>query len=87
MLKEAQAIAKPVGGIGSWAVAWASETVVVAQGAFKGINYTGDPVKKQQWVAEFKDRKAYLKAKNALQREQLAKAGARLAHVLNEVWK
>ena len=87
MLKEARSVAKVTGPIGKWPGAWASETVVVAQGAFEGITYNDDPAKKPGWVAEFKDRKAYLKHRNKAQREQLAKAGARLAMVLNEVWK
>jgi hypothetical protein len=34
----------------------------------------------------FKDRPTYLKAEHDLQKQQIVKAGARLAEVLQEIW-
>ena len=53
--------------------------------AFEGLTFL-PASKKGRWGAHFVDRKEYVKAKNRIQAEQLAKAGARLAQVLNAVW-
>jgi hypothetical protein len=39
-----------------------------------------------QWSVSFDDRTAYLAAEDAFKRKQLAKAGARLAELLNAIW-
>lgn len=87
MLTNAKAVGKTPGPVGSWSTTWATETLVVSKPVFEGLTYVPDPNKPGRWTAEFKDRKAYLKEKNRLDREQLVRAGARLAQVLNEVWK
>ncbi len=86
MLEEARSIDNTPGDASLWPAAWASDTLLVAHRAFSGVTYREDLTKPKHWTAEFKDRKAYLKAKNRIQREQLAKAGARLAQVLNTIW-
>ena len=86
MLDEAKSVGKTPGAASSWPVSWASDTLMVAHRAYGGITYNEDLGKAKHWTAEFKDRKAYLKAKNRIQQEQLARAGARLAQVLNTIW-
>jgi hypothetical protein len=87
MVKEAKAVGPTSGAITTWPVAWASETMVPARGAFRGITFQHDPETKNYRAAVFKHHGAYLIDKNRMQRGQLAKAGARLAQVLNEVWR
>jgi len=38
------------------------------------------------WSITFPDHVAYVAARDAIKREQLAKAGARLANLLNAIW-
>ena len=38
------------------------------------------------WTISFTDREGYIRAADALKRKQLAKAGARLAALLNFIW-
>jgi hypothetical protein len=40
----------------------------------------------RRWTVHFDDHAAYLKNQDSLKREQLAKAGARLAELLNMIW-
>ena len=67
-------------------VVWASETLRKSKLAFAGLSYTKDPEHKNRWNISFKDRKAYMKAKDHLQEEQLVKSGARIAELLNTIW-
>jgi hypothetical protein len=69
----------------SWAAQWASETVVSSRAAFEGVTFSPSS-KKGHWAAHFDDRKAYLKTKNRVQAQELEKAGARLAQILNATW-
>jgi hypothetical protein len=72
------------GRIENWSVAWASDTILVAQQAVAGTTYakTGD----RKWTVAFVDRASYVRAAEAIKRRQLAKAGARLAEIMNTVW-
>jgi hypothetical protein len=82
----ANAKSQPIteGVVKSWSNKWASEAVVQAKKAFSGIEMTHDgAVKAGNWTVQFSDRPTYLKSKDALQEEQLSKAGARLAQLLN----
>jgi hypothetical protein len=74
-----------VGPAQSWSAHWAGEAVITSRQAFEGITFSAFG-KKGRWEAHFADRKEYVKAKNRIQAEQLAKAGARLAQVLNALW-
>lgn len=86
MLKASETQEVTPGDIASWPAAWATETLVASHEAFKGITFKREAGKPGHWTAEFKDRKAYLKTKNKIQVDQLTKAGARLAQVLNSIW-
>jgi hypothetical protein len=70
--------------IENWSVAWATDAIVVAKQAMAGTTYarTGD----RKWTVAFADRPAYLRGADAMKRQQLAKAGARLAAIVNAVW-
>jgi hypothetical protein len=85
-LSRARSEKAATGTIEGWPAQWASETVVVSRVAFSGLSFTGPSNKKGHWVVHFDDRKGYLKLKNKLQAEELEKAGARLAQILNSIW-
>jgi S1/P1 Nuclease len=84
MVKKAQAIAPTDGAVENFAVAWASETVRASHSAFGGATFTG--AGPSHWVIHFADRAAYWNRQDDLKRDQLAKAGARLAQLLNAIW-
>lgn len=86
LLKESEEIAITPGNIASWPRAWATETLNVAREAFRGVTFRREAGKPGHWVASFDNRRTYLKNKNRIEAEQLAKAGARLAQVLNSIW-
>ena len=83
MLKNAKALPATPGDVTTWAQAWASDTVMVSHGAFKGITYDGT---QPHWTATFSDRQTYLATKRQIQSAQLAKGGAHLAQLLNAIW-
>jgi S1/P1 Nuclease len=74
------------GKTSSWPKKWATSTVVASQEAFSGVSFTPSAANPGHWVARFDDRSAYLDAKHALQDQQMAAAGARLAAVFNAIW-
>lgn len=84
LLSAARALPKSQGTLENWPIAWASDTIVVSHKAFAGTTFARAP--RGRWTVSFDDRDAYLKSKELIQREQLAKAGARLAELLNAIW-
>jgi hypothetical protein len=64
---------------------WATDAVVAARSAFIGLSFTATGA--HNWSVEFDDHKGYVKDENRLKAVQLAKAGARLAELLNAVWR
>jgi len=83
LLMAAKAVAAIPGRIENWSVAWATDTLLVAQEAFAGATFAPSGSK---WAITFGDRDAYLRQADAIKRRQLAKAGARLAAILNTIW-
>jgi len=73
------------GRIENWSVIWATDTVFAGQQAFSNTTFVPAPNGKG-WTVSFTDRDAYLRGADALKRRQLAKAGARLAKLLNAIW-
>ena len=73
------------GRIENWSVAWATDTILAAQQAFSETTFARAPDNKG-WTISFTDRDGYIRAADALKRKQLAKAGARLAALLNSIW-
>jgi len=86
MMDEARAIQTTPGDMTTWPQIWASDTVVVAHTAFKGITYTHISKPKPHWAARFTNRNGYLATKRKVQAAQLTKAGAHLAQLLNAIW-
>lgn len=85
LLEAARAQPASQGGVGDWPAAWASDTIIVAHKAFKGLTFI--QTSHQHWDVTFDDRNTYLASKDEIQRQQLAKAGARLAELLNVIWR
>lgn len=83
----AKAVPATSGDVTVWAATWASETVKASQAAYDGLTYTHAGAKKVgDWVTAFPDRAAYLTNKNAVQKQEMVTAGARLAKILNAIW-
>jgi hypothetical protein len=84
MVAEAKTTPHSAGPLKGWAAAWASDTVVAAHTAFKGLEFagTGGP---HSWSVQLDDPN-YEKSASQLKEKQLAKAGARLAELLNTIW-
>jgi hypothetical protein len=68
-----------------WPIAWATDTIKVAPHAFAGATFAKN-VDKDGWSITFADHAAYVQKRDAIKRQQLAKAGARLANLLNQIW-
>ena len=85
MVAKAKAVPPTPGGVENFAATWATDTILQARSAFKGVSFKKAPCK-GQWVAKFANRKTYLKSENAIKQDQLAKGGARLAQLLNTIW-
>ena len=89
MIGAAKAVPPTAGPIGGFAASWASDTIKQAQIAYAGLTFTPDKhfdPKKPKWWVHFKEADAYRDKERALKRAQLAKAGARLAQLLNAIW-
>ena len=90
LLADARSVPASQGPIESWPAAWATDTILVAQDAFKGLSFQlADPPPKptfNKWTVSFDDHMAYLRSVDAIKRKQLAKGGARLAEILNAIW-
>jgi hypothetical protein len=90
LLTDAWSVPASQGPIESWPEAWATDTLLVAQDAFKGLRFQlADPLpdpKFNKWTVSFDDHMAYLRSMDAIKRKQLAKGGARLAEILKTIW-
>ena len=82
----AMAIRRSSGSPASWPDQWATESLKTSNYVFKNIKLRRDPDNAERWIAEFDDARRTMAMKAAIQSRQLARAGARLAHVLNEIW-
>ncbi|MBQ0958566.1 S1/P1 nuclease [Ideonella sp. 4Y11] len=83
LLAEARALPRPSGAAAGWPAQWASETLGVARQALSPLRFSparGDP---PQWTQRSPDDAA---TREALQRRQLLRAGARLAQLLQAIW-
>jgi hypothetical protein len=83
LLVTAKSVPPSPGSIEGWPAVWASDSVMVSRVAFGGASFARAG---KRWTVTFEDRDAYMRSKDAIQRQQLAKAGARLAELLNAVW-
>jgi hypothetical protein len=83
MLAEARVVPRSAGPMEGWPAAWASETVLAAH-QVQGLNFTGTG--EQRWSVQFDDMRSYVRNENGQKEQQIAKAGARLAELLNAIW-
>lgn len=84
---EARQVARTPGQLADWPAAWAEETAAEAAKAFQDLKF-GPHVKNANprgWPTTAAE-PAYREAQRRLQREQLVKAGARLAQILTTLW-
>jgi hypothetical protein len=87
LLDAAKSVPASQGSPESWPVAWATDTLLVAHDAFKGLSFKlTPPAAKVKWTVTFDNHMDYLQAADAIKRKQLAKGGARLAELLNAIW-
>lgn len=84
LLARAQAEPASTAPIDDWAAQWATDTIQVAHDAFQGLTF--GPKADGRWTVTFADHAAYLQRMDETKRQQLAKAGARLAQILNTIW-
>ncbi len=92
LLEVAQAVAPTRGDIGTWSTAWASDSVKLAPQVFSGLHFTmrlppGRDVEHspEKWDVAGIDA-GYQGRADAIKLEQIAKAGARLAQLLEAIW-
>jgi hypothetical protein len=87
LLADAKAVKPTPGDLSAWPAAWASETVLAARGAFSGLTYgKAGALKPGDWVVQFADKPAYAAQRRSVQAQQITRAGARLAQLLNAIW-
>jgi hypothetical protein len=84
LISSATKVTATSGKITDWSTAWASDTVSLGKKAFGGLTFTGAP--KDTWSMTFEDQKQYDANLKTMQTEQVAKAGARLAAMLEAIW-
>jgi len=70
------------GNVEDWPVAWASDTIIVSHATFAGTRRTSAG----HWSVTFDDVRSLSRFQHAIKRQQLAKAGKRLAELLNAIW-
>lgn len=80
---EARQVKKATGPMDRWPTAWASDTLADADQAFKGLQIA--PKAGDTWAVSATE-PDYRLAREALQRAQIVKAGARLAQIVTALW-
>ena len=83
ILSEARKIATTHGSLSNWSTKWASDTMLASKPAFKGLTFSHED-NEHHWLVTLPD--GYSEMRATMQREQLIKAGARLAQVLEAIW-
>ena len=82
LLKRARTIQKTPGKLLNWPAVWATETMGSAQQAFKGLKF--GKKESTHWRVTLSSQ--YAATMDTLKKEQLAKAGKRLADLLQSIW-
>jgi hypothetical protein len=83
VLKQARGIPVTVGSISGWSTAWATETLMIGKGAFQDVTYSSE---NSHHLYQIHLPQGYNTTKSRIQREQVVKAGARLAQILMTIW-
>jgi len=86
ILAAARQVATSPNDLRTWSAHWATETLIASQAAFAGLSFSRDARRPGHWTIQFTDEDGYVQRKTAIQRQQLIKAGARLAQLLNALW-
>jgi hypothetical protein len=82
MLKQAKAVPETDGPVFDWPTRWADDTIVIARQAFAGLTFGN--LQNGNWNATLPAE--YGSTKDRIQKEQLVKAGTRLAELLRTLW-
>ncbi|HTO44824.1 MAG TPA: S1/P1 nuclease [Burkholderiales bacterium] len=83
ILSDARKLAPTHGSVSNWSTKWATDTLLAAKPAFKGLTFSQENVE-HHWFVELPG--GYSETRAAVQRQQLIKAGARLAQTLEAIW-
>jgi hypothetical protein len=89
LLKEARAIPVTDGQVYDWPASWASETVGAAKKAFQGLEFGNRREEDRHGTGQWFITKLpvnYICEMDRIKKEQLVKAGARLAQLLKAIW-
>ncbi len=87
LMAAARAVPATPGSVAAWPAAWAGDTVKVSQQAFPGLRFSrAGALNHGNWAVQFNDLAGYETAKDRLQTQQLEKAAARLAALLQAVF-
>jgi len=84
MVSEAAAVLGSSGPLDDRPAAWANESIQASQTAFAGLTFGKHGA--ENWAMQKADENAYRQMQDKLQRDQLVKAGARLAELLKAIW-
>lgn len=82
-VSRARQVPVTAGPVEQWAAAWATDTVLASRTAFSGLTF-GPETPQGTWVVTEPD--GYTAARESLQEDQLVKAGARLAQLLQALF-
>ncbi|MGJ4939385.1 S1/P1 nuclease [Bradyrhizobium sp. HKCCYLS1011] len=88
LMTSARAVPADTTPMDGWAALWATDTLKVAQDAFGGPSF-GPKGTDHKWPVSYgspEKHMAYLHHMDEVKRQQLAKAGAHLAEILNTIW-
>ena len=83
-IDEARSVPVTDGLITTWSATWATETVHASKAAFDGVPFSAEDQSKHTWKVTLPA--GYSVHRQALQREQILKAGGRLAQVLQALF-
>jgi S1/P1 nuclease len=83
VLMKAQSVPMTAGPMSGWSTVWATETLAEGKKAFMGITYSTEDTNGHYQITL---PAGYDQIKTQIQREQVVRAGARLAQILGEIW-
>jgi hypothetical protein len=81
LIERARQVPPTLGDVYDWAATWASESVRASHTAFTAVTFRNDS-DGEGWLVHRSDPAEYVKTRDKLKRDQLAKGGAHLAELL-----